>query len=192
MLEVGREGQVRVGQRGEDGVVRCAEGEVGRYGAGWHQIVAVSSSGEEGGHRVGYWWDGNKIGETERVDGISSMRYIGNSSKGKEPFGMMRDLKIFNRALELREIQTIEAQLKLLISKYAPILDNLLSLFTASCPPLLLPPLATLLSKLAAHAELRPRLLQAGLLHRVLEILSLPNLSHKAQTACQMILISLQ
>jgi hypothetical protein len=37
------------------------------------------------------------------------MRYIGNSSKGKEPFGMMRDLKIFNRALELREIQTIEA-----------------------------------------------------------------------------------
>jgi hypothetical protein len=70
MLKVGREGQVRVGQRGEDGVVRCAEGEVGRYEAGWHQVVVVSSSGEEGGHRVGYWWDGKKIGETERVDGM--------------------------------------------------------------------------------------------------------------------------
>jgi hypothetical protein len=56
MLEVGREGQVRIGQRGEDGVVRCAEGEVGRYGAGWHQVVAVSSSysSEESG-KVGYW-----------------------------------------------------------------------------------------------------------------------------------------
>ena len=70
--------------------------------------MAVSSSEEEGS-RVGYWWDGKRMGETERVAGMTSMRYIGNSSKGKEPFGMVRDLKIYNRALELREIQTIDA-----------------------------------------------------------------------------------
>lgn len=71
--------------------------------------MAVSSSSEEReGRRVGYWWDGKRMGETQRVTGMSSMRYIGNSSKGKEPFGMMRDLTIYNRALELREIQTIE------------------------------------------------------------------------------------
>jgi hypothetical protein len=81
----------------------CAEGEVGRYGNGWHQVVAVAEEG-----RVGYWWDGKRMGQTERMTGMSSMRYIGNSSKGKEPFGMVRDLRIYNKALELRDIQTID------------------------------------------------------------------------------------
>jgi hypothetical protein len=164
----------------------CAEGEVGRYGNGWHQLVAAAEES-----MVGYWWDGKRMGQTERAPGMSSMRYVGNSMKGIESFGMVRDLRIYNKALEPRDIQTIDEYLKLLISKYLPILDNLMGLFTSACPPLLLPPLATLLSKLAAHPDIRPRLLQAGLLQRVFELLSLPNLSHQAQTELQKILISL-
>jgi hypothetical protein len=103
----------------------CAEGEVGRYGNGWHQLVAAAEES-----MVGYWWDGKRMGQTERAPGMSSMRYVGNSMKGIESFGMVRDLRIYNKALEPRDIQTIDEYLKFLISKYLPILDNLLGLFT--------------------------------------------------------------